>query len=37
MNEVNTFSNFSGLKPDKIKCEIAGIGFMDRRKWHPVA
>ena len=26
MNKLNTFSNFSGLKPNKIKCEIAGIG-----------
>ena len=25
MNELNTFSNFSGLKPNKTKCEIAGI------------
>ena len=25
MNELNTFSQFSGLKPNKTKCEIAGI------------
>ena len=24
MNELNTFSNFLGLKPNKIKCDIAG-------------
>ena len=23
MNELNAFSNFSGLKPDMKKCEIA--------------
>ena len=28
MNELNTFSNFSGLKPNKAKCEIAGIGVL---------
>ena len=26
MNELNIFSNISGLKPNKTKCEIAGIG-----------
>ena len=26
MNELNTFSNYSGVKPNKTKCEIAGIG-----------
>ena len=26
MCELNTFPNFSGLKPNKTKCEIAGIG-----------
>ena len=29
MNELNTFSNFSGLKPNKTKCEIAGIGVLN--------
>ena len=29
MNELNTFLNFSGLKPEKIKCEIVGIGVLD--------
>ena len=29
MNELNTFSNFSGLKPNKIKCEIVGIGVLN--------
>ena len=38
INELNTISNFSGLKPKKTKCEIAGVcewgmGF----KWHSVA
>ena len=28
MNELNTFSNFSGLKPRKTKCEVAGIGAL---------
>ena len=28
MNELNTFSNFSGLKPTKRKCEIAGIAVL---------
>ena len=28
MNELNT-SNFSGLKPNKTKCEIAGIGVLN--------
>ena len=28
MNELNTFLNFSGLKPSKTKCEIAGIGVL---------
>ena len=26
MNIFDTFSKFSGLKPNKTKCEIAGIG-----------
>ena len=30
MNELNIFSNFSGLKPNKTKCEIAGIGVQNR-------
>ena len=25
MGELNTFSNFTGLKPNKTKCETAGI------------
>ena len=29
MNELNTFSNFSGLKPNKTKCEITGIGVLN--------
>ena len=29
MNELNTFSNFSGLKPNKTKCEIAGISVLN--------
>ena len=29
MSELNTFSNFSRLKPDKTKCEIAGIGVLN--------
>ena len=29
MNELNIFSNFSGLKPNKTKCEIAGIGVVN--------
>ena len=29
MNELNTFSNFSGLKPNITKCEIAGIGVLN--------
>ena len=28
MNIFNTFSKFSGLKPNKSKCEIAGIGVL---------
>ena len=28
MNIFDTFSKFSGLKPNKSKCEIAGIGAM---------
>ena len=28
MNELNTFLNFSRLKPSKTKCEIAGIGVL---------
>ena len=26
MNELNTFSNFSWLKPNTTKCEIVGTG-----------
>ena len=29
MSELNTFSDFSGLKPNKTKCEIAGIGVLN--------
>ena len=29
MNELNTFSKFSGLKPNQKKCEIAGIGVLN--------
>ena len=29
MNELNTFSNFSWLKPNKTKCKIAGIGVLN--------
>ena len=30
INELNTFSNFSGLKPNKTKWEIRGIGILNR-------
>ena len=30
MNIFDTFSKFSGLKPNKSKCEIAGIGAPER-------
>ena len=30
MSELNTFSNFSGLKPKKTKCEIAGTSVLNR-------
>ena len=29
MNELNTSSNFLGLKPNKTKCETAGIGGLN--------
>ena len=29
MNVFDTFSIYSGLKPDKSKCEIAGIGILN--------
>ena len=29
MNELNIFSNISGLKPNTTKCEIAGIGVLN--------
>ena len=29
MNELKTFSNFSGLKPNKAKCEVAGMGVLN--------
>ena len=28
MNELNTFSNLAGLKPNKTKCDISGIGVL---------
>ena len=30
MNVFDTFSIYSGLKPNKFKCEIAGIGVLKR-------
>ena len=36
MSELNTFSNFSGLKPKKTNCEITGIGVMHGVQWHSV-
>ena len=30
MNVFDTFSKFSGLKPNKSKCEIAGLGALKR-------
>ena len=30
MNELNTFSNFPGLKPNKTKYEITGIDVLNR-------
>ena len=29
MNELSTFSNFSGLKPSITKCEIVGTGVLN--------
>ena len=29
MNELNTFSNFSGLKPNKTKCEITSFDVLN--------
>ena len=29
MNELNTFANFSGVKPNKAKYEIASIGVVN--------
>ena len=29
MNELNTFSNFSGLKLNMTKCEMAGIDVLN--------
>ena len=29
MNKLNTSSNFLGLKPNKTKCETAGIGVLN--------
>ena len=29
MSELNTFSKFPGLKPNKTKCETAGIGVLN--------
>ena len=28
LNDIETFSNFSGLRPDLNKCEIAGMGVL---------
>ena len=36
MKELNTFSQFSGLKPNKIKCEIAVIGVLNGTQWHEI-
>ena len=36
MNELNTFSSSSGLKPNKTKCEIASIGVLNGVQWHSV-
>ena len=38
MSELNTFSKFSGLKPNKTKFEFTGIGVRNGvLKWHSVA
>ena len=38
MSELNTFSKFSGLKPNKTKFEFTGIGVLNGvLKWHSVA
>ena len=29
MSDFNTFSRFSGLKPNNTKCEFAGIGVLN--------
>ena len=29
MSKLNTFYEFSGLKPNNTKCEIAGIGVLN--------
>ena len=29
MNELHSISNLSGLKPNKAKCEITGIGVLN--------
>ena len=36
MKVFHIFSSFSGLKPNKSKCEVAGIGALKGAKWHPV-
>ena len=36
MKVFDIFSSFSGLKPNKSKCEVAGIGALKGAKWHPV-
>ena len=28
LNDIETFSNFSGLRPNLHKCKIAGIGIL---------
>ena len=32
LNDIETFSNFSGLRPNLDKCEIAGIGVLKKCK-----
>ena len=35
MNVFDTFSIYSGLKPNKSKCEIAGIGILKEVSMEP--
>ena len=37
INALNTFSNFSGLRPNKTKSEIACIGGLNGVQEHSVA